>query len=64
MSATIKKQSTISTSPFNNWSQHAEKCEICERVQKLQKGVIGKRMLKVIAAKKDRPKMTSNILLK
>ena len=47
MSTTIKKQST---SPFNNWTQHAEKCEICERVQILQKGIICKRMLKVKAA--------------
>ena len=30
MSTAIKRQSTISTSPFNNWTQHAEKCEICE----------------------------------
>ena len=56
MSTTIKRQSTISTSPFNNWTRHAEKCEICERVQLLQKGIIGKRMLKVKAAQKDRPK--------
>ena len=32
------------------------KCEICERVQILQKGIIGKRMLKVKAAQKGRPK--------
>ena len=56
MSTTIKRQSTISTSPFNNWTRHAEKCEICERVQLLQKGIIGKRMLKVKAAQKGRPK--------
>ena len=56
MSTTIKRQSTISTSPFNNWTRHAEKCEICKRVQILQKGIIGKRMLKVKAAQKGRPK--------
>ena len=56
MSTTIKRQSTISTLPFNNWIRHAEKCEICERVQILQKGIIGKRMLKVKAAQKDIPK--------
>ena len=56
MSTTIKKQSSISTSPFNIWTQHAEKCEICLRVQILQKGIIGKRMLKVKAAQKGRPK--------
>ena len=32
------------------------KCEICERVQILQKGIIGKRMLKVKSAQKGRPK--------
>ena len=53
MSTTIKKQST---SPFNNWTWDAEKCEICERVQILQKGIISKRMLKVKAAQKGRPK--------
>ena len=51
MSTTIKRQSTISTSPLSNWTQHAEKCEICKRLQILQKGIIGKRMLQ-----KDRPK--------
>ena len=56
MSTTIKRQSTISTSPLSNWTQHAEKCEICKRLQILQKGTIGKRMLKVKAARKDRPK--------
>ena len=56
MSTTIKRQSTISTSPFNNWTRHAEKCEICERVQLLQKEIISKRMLKVKAAEKGRPK--------
>ena len=56
MSTAIKRQSTISTSPFNNWTKHAEKCEICERVQLLQKGIIGKRMLKVKGARKGRPK--------
>ena len=56
MSTPIKRQSTISTSPFNNWTRHAEKCEICERVQLLWKGIIGKRMLKVKAARKGRPK--------
>ena len=56
MSTTIKRQSTISTSPFNNWTRHAEKCEICERVQLLQKRIIGKRMLKVKTVQKDRPR--------
>ena len=56
MSTTIKRQSTISTSPLSNWTQHAEKCEICKRLQILQKGIIGKRMLKVKATRKDRPK--------
>ena len=56
MSTTIKRQSTISISPFNNWTRHAEKCEICKRVQLLQKGIIGKRMLKLKAAQKGRPK--------
>ena len=55
MSTTIQKQSTITTSPFNNWTRHAEKCEIWERVQILQKGIIGKRMLKVNAIQNDRP---------
>ena len=50
MSTAIKRKSTISTSPINNWTQHAEKYEICERVQLLQKGIIGKRMLKVKGA--------------
>ena len=56
MSTAIERQSAISTSPLNNWTRHAEKCEICERVQLLQKGIIGKRMLKVKAAQKGRPK--------
>ena len=56
MSTTIQKQNTITTSPFNNWTRHAEKCEIWERVQILQKGIIGKRMLKVNAIQNDRPK--------
>ena len=56
MSTTIKRLSTISISLFNNWTRHAEKCEICNRVQILQKGIIGKRMLKVKAAQKGRPK--------
>ena len=56
MSTTIKKQSTLSTSPFTNWTRHAEICKICERVQILQKGIISKRMLKVKAAQKGRPK--------
>ena len=51
-----QKAKIISTSPFNNWTRHAEKCGICERVQLLQKGIIGKRMLKVKAAQKGRPK--------
>ena len=56
MSTAIKRKGTTSTSPFNNWTQHTEKCEICQRVQLLQKGIIGKRMLKVKAARKGRPK--------
>ena len=56
MPNTIKRQSTISTSPFKNWTRHAEKWGICKRVQLLQKGIIGKRMLKVKAAQKGRPK--------
>ena len=56
MATIIIRQSTISTSPFNSWTRHAEKCEICKRVQILQKGIIGKRMLKVKAAQKGRPK--------
>ena len=51
MSTTIKRQSTISTSPFNNWTQHAEKWEICKSPT-----TIGKRILKLKAARKDRPK--------
>ena len=45
MSTTIKRQSTKAhhPSPFNNWTQHAEKC-------------LGKRMFKVKAAQKGRPK--------
>ena len=49
MSTAIKREGTISTSPFNNWTEHTEKCEICARVQLLQKRIIGKRMLKVKA---------------
>ena len=56
MSTTTKRQSSISISPFSNWTRHAEKCEICQRVQILQKGIIGKRMLKVKASQKGRPK--------
>ena len=56
MSTAIKRKSTISTSPFSNWTQHTEKYEICERVQPHQKGVVVKRMLKVKAAQKGRPK--------
>ena len=56
MSTAIKRKSTISTSPFNNWTGHAEKYEISEGVQLLQKGIIGKRMFKVKAAWKGRPK--------
>ena len=56
MSATIKGRSTISISPFNNWIRHAEKCEICGRVQMLQKDIISKKMLKVKGAQKGRPK--------
>ena len=41
---------------IQQWTWHAEKCEICERIQLLQKGIIGKRMLKVKAAQKGRPK--------
>ena len=29
-STAIKRESTISPSSFNNWTRHAEKCEICE----------------------------------
>ena len=54
MSTTIKRQNIISTSPFNNWTRHAEKYKICKRVQILQKGIIDKRMLKVKAAQKGR----------
>ena len=43
MSTAIKSEGTISTSPFNNWTQHTEKCEIYQRVQLLQKGIIGER---------------------
>ena len=50
------QKANINTSPFYNWTQHAEKCEICERAQLLQKGVTGKWMLKLKAAWKDRPK--------
>ena len=41
----LKRQSTKAhhPSPFNNWTQHAEKC-------------LGKRMFKVKAAQKGRPK--------
>ena len=56
MPTIIKRKSTISISPFNHWTGHAEKCEIWERAQLLQKGIIGKRMLKVKAAWKGRPK--------
>ena len=51
-----KNKSTISTSPFNKWTQHAKRCKICERVQLLQRGIISKRMLKVKADRKGRPK--------
>ena len=56
MSTAIERQSTISTSPLNNWTRHAEKCKIYERVQLLQKRIIGKRMLKVKTVQKDRPR--------
>ena len=47
MSTAIKRQSTISTSPFNNWTQHAEKCEICERESNYsRKGLLAKECLK------------------
>ena len=52
-----KKKYYINTSPLNNWTQLAEKCDLCQRVQLLQKGVIGKIMLKVKAAQKGRPKI-------
>ena len=53
---TTKRQSTINTTPFNNWTQHAGKCETCERFQLLQKGIIGKWTLKLKAGQKGRPK--------
>ena len=56
MSTAIKRQSTISTSPFSNWTGHADKCEISERVQLLLKEIISKIMLKVTAARKGRSK--------
>ena len=56
MSTASKRQSTISTSPFNNWNRYTEKCEICERVQLLQKEIIDKKVLKVKAAQKGRLK--------
>ena len=56
MSTALERQSTRSTSPLNNWTRHAEKCKIYERVQLLQKRIIGKRMLKVKAVQKDRPR--------
>ena len=63
MSTAIKRQSTISTSPFNNWTRHPEKCEMCERIQLLQKEIIGKRMLKVKDARKGRPKDDVKVVL-
>ena len=56
MSTTIKRQSTISTSPFNNWTRHTQKCETCKTVQLLQKEIISKRMLKLKTAQKCRTK--------
>ena len=58
-----KKKYYINTLPFNNWTQHAEKCDLCRKIQLLQKGVIGKRMLKVKAAQKGRPKIDVKDLL-
>ena len=46
----------MSTSKFSNWTGDAGKCEICERVQLLLKGIISKIMLKVKAARKGRSK--------
>ena len=47
MSTVIKRKSTISTSPFNNWTGHAEKCEICERESNYsRKGLLAKECLK------------------
>ena len=31
MSTANKMKSIVTTSSFNNWTRHAEKCEICER---------------------------------
>ena len=56
MPTAIKRQSTISTSPFTNWTPHAQKCEISEGVEILQKAITRKRILKVKAARKSRPK--------
>ena len=56
MPTTSKKQSIISTSTFKSWIRQAEKFEICKRGQILQKEIIGKKMLKVKAAQKGRPK--------
>ena len=56
MSTTIKRQSTISTSPFKTTGLDMVKNVKFARVQLLQKGIIGKRMLKVKAAQKGRPK--------
>ena len=41
---------------YHQKAKKNEKCEICERVQLLQKEIISKRMLKVKAAEKGRPK--------
>ena len=56
ISTTTKRKSNISTTPSNNWTRHAEKCEICDRDQLLQKELIGKLILKVKAGQKGRPK--------
>ena len=41
---------------YHQKAKKNEKCEICERVQLLQKEIISKRILKVKAAEKGRPK--------
>ena len=48
MSTAIKREGTISTSPFNNWTQHTGKCEICEReFNHSKKGLLSKECLKL-----------------
>ena len=61
MTSSTKRKTTIKLTPFNEWNPDSTNCQICNKVNLLQKRIIGTQKLKTKKIPLGRTKASTNI---